>query len=402
MVMLGSSIGRSRCWLMVGLISWAAWPALCAAEVALQPDAPQIYRVRSGDSLWGIAGRFLRDPWRWPEVWEGNPEVSDPNLIFPGEQLVLDTRRVGAPRIRSSASGLRVVKLSPRVRVTELDAAIPTIPVGTIAPFLSRPWVADSRELDDAPYVVGFPRERILVGAGDRIFVRQIMTARDARFEVLRPGEALRDAVTNELLGYQALYVGEAALEQTGDPATLLVTHSRMQVQIGDRLRPARDEAAVRHFQPRSAPPGLEGQIISVLDGVSQIGQFDVVVLDRGSREGVEIGQVFAVYRGGTEARDRVMSARNDQHWRDESPLKSSFWMGDWQIRGWESDRPDPNAPLPLHRKAERLSETYIVPQSRSGILMVFRVFARVSFALVMRANQAMHLGAIVATPDGH
>ncbi len=401
MIMLGSCAGRSRCLALTGLISLIAWPALLAAQVALQPDAPEVYTVRPGDTLWGVAGRFLRNPWRWTEVWEGNPDVSDPNQIFPGERLVLDTSSAGAPRIRTAASGMRVVKLSPRVRVTELDAAIPAIPIGAIAPFLSRPWVTDSRELDEAPYVVGFPREHLLAGTGDRIFVRRIMTTSDAGFEVLRPGPALRDLTTNELLGYESIYVAQAELERTGDPATLLVTSSTMQVQMGDRVRPARDETAIRSFLPRPAPPGLEGHIISVLDGVSQIGQYDVVVLDRGSREGVEVGQVFAAYRGGTEVRDQIISDRKGWNWRNESPVDSSFWLGEWQITGWELDRPDPNAPLPLHRKAQRLSETYIIPDSRTGILMVFRVFSRVSFALVMRANQAMHLGETVATPDG-
>lgn len=401
MVMLESYRGRTCCLVLLSLISLSAWPGLLTAQVALQHDAPDVYTVRAGDTLWGISGRFLRDPWRWPEVWEGNPEVSDPNRIFPGERLVLDTSDASAPRVRAAASGMRVVKLSPRVRVSELDAAIPTIPIGTVAPFLSRPWVTDSRELDDAPYVVGFPREHILAGTGDRIFVRRIMAASNTGFEILRPGEALRDSVTNELLGYEAIYVAEAELERTGDPATLLVTSSTMQVQMGDRVRPSRDETAIRSFLPRPAPAGLEGHIISVMDGVSQIGQFDVVVLDRGSRDGVEVGQVFGVYRGGTEARDQVISGRNEWNWRNETPLDSSFWLGEWRMTGWERDRPDPNAPLPLHRKAERLSETYIVPDSRAGILMVFRVFPRVSFALVMRANQAMHVGEMIATPDG-
>ncbi len=389
--------------LLPRLLIWLALVGLAPAslaQVALQPNAPETYDVRPGDTLWAIAGRFLRDPWRWPEVWEGNPEVSDPNRIFPGDQLILDISQPGAPRIRRAGQGMRVVKLSPRVRVTALETAIPTIPIGSVAPFLTRPWVTDARALDDAPYVVGFPHERVLAGRGDQIFVRRIMRANEAGFEVLRPGEALRDPDTRELLGYEALYVGEARLEQTGDPATLLMTSSTRQVQIGDRVRPARDETVIRSFVPRQAPRGLEGHIISVLDGVSQIGQYDVVVLDRGSREGVEVGLVFGVYRGGDEARDPVRSHRRDWNWRNESPADSSFWLGDWELTGWERDQPDANAPLPLHRKAERMSDTYIVPNARSGVIMVFRVFPRVSFALVMRASEAMHVGEMVAAPD--
>jgi hypothetical protein len=137
-----------------------------------------------------------------------------------------------------------------------------------------------------------------------------------------------------------------------------------------------------------------------VLDGVSQIGQYDVVVLDRGSRNGVTVGQVFGVYRGGTEARDQVKRNRKEWNWRRETPLDSTFWLGDWEMTGWERDKPDANSPLPLHRRADRMAGTYIVPMSRSGVIMVFRVFPKVSFALVMRANQAMHVGETVATPS--
>ncbi|MBK1703122.1 LysM peptidoglycan-binding domain-containing protein [Halochromatium glycolicum] len=386
---------------MLAVLGLCAGSSVCPvqAQVQLQPDAPEAYVVRPGDTLWEIAGRFLRAPWRWPEVWRGNPEISDPNRIYPGDRLVLDLSDAGAPRVRYATDGMRVVKLSPRVRVTELDAAIPTVPIGTVAPFLSRPWVADSRELDDAPYVVGFPRERLLAGSGDRIFVRQITEPVGRRYEVLRPGEALRDPDTDELLGYEASFVAEARLERPGDPAILLVTNTAMQVEVGDRLHPARDENPIRSFAPKPAPPALEGHIISVLDGVSQIGQYDVVVLDRGRRDGVEVGHVFGVFRGGQEAEDPVARNRDDWNWRNETPLDSAFWLGDWQITGWNRDRPDPNTPLPLHRRAERPSETYIVPSSRAGLVMVFRVFPRVSFALVMRANQAMHVGETVARP---
>jgi hypothetical protein len=371
-----------------------------AADVMLRPDAPETYVVRSGDTLWSIAGRFLHDPWLWPEVWQGNPSVADPNRIYPGDRLVLDLSDAAAPKVRYASAGMRVVKLSPRVRVTALDSAIPTIPIGAVAPFLSRPWVADSKALDDAPYVVGFPREHLVGGIGDQIFVRKIIRSESDGFEVLRPGQALRDPETNELLGYEATFVAEARLERTGDPATLRLTNAKQQVQIGDRVRPARDEVSIRSFLPHPSPTGLEGHIISVLDGVSQIGQYDVVVLDRGSRNGVEVGQVFGVYRGGSKARDQVRRNRREWNWRSETPLDSTFWLGDWEMTGWERDKPDANAPLPLHRRADRINDSYIVPLSRSGVIMVFRVFPKVSFALVMRANQAMHVGETVATPN--
>ena len=377
-------------------------PSPLLAEVALSPNHPQSYTVRAGDTLWSIAGRFLRDPWRWRDVWQANPGITNPNRIYPGDVLELTYDAAGNPRIRKGRGGLRVVKLSPRVRVEEVQREVPTIPINVVAPFLSRPFVADSRELDKAPYVVGFPEGHILAAVGDIFFVRSIYDAADDRFEILRPGQEYRDPDTGEVLGYEASYVAEARLERTGDPATLFVIRSDREVEIGDRARPTRENRPIRSFLPHPAPPGLEGKIIAVLGGVSQIGQYDVVVLNRGQRDGAEIGQVFEVFRGGNERRDPVRAGRDDWNWRNETPLNTSFWYGDWEPSGWVRDKPDPNAPLPLHRKVTRQSETYIVPDSRAGVVMIFRVFPRVSFALVMYAREAMQIGEVVSPPrDG-
>jgi len=387
---------RCRALLLLILLSGAA---SLAAQVELAPEAPRTYVVQAGDTLWSIAGRFLREPWRWPDVWQANPGVTNPNRIYPGDVLEL-VYQGGRPRIRTlrgGGGGMRTVKLSPRVRVTELDRAIPSIPVNAVAPFLSRPVVTEAREIDDAPYVVGFPDNRLLAGAGGTIFVRSILSAEGDRYEVLRPGQELRDPDTNRLLGFEATYIGSARMERLGDPATLTMTRTQRQVAIGDRVRPARDDQPIRSFFPRPAPVGVQGKIISVLNGVSQIGQYDVVVLSRGARQGVDLGHVFEVYRGGEIRRDPVRNKHNDWNWKNESPLDTSFWYGDWELDGWERDKPAPN--VPLHRRAVRMDDTYIVPDSRSGVVMVFRVFPEVSFALVMSATQAMHVGEIVAPP---
>ncbi|WP_296899142.1 LysM peptidoglycan-binding domain-containing protein [Thiohalocapsa sp.] len=371
-----------------------------AAHPQLRSDAPQRYVVRPGDTLWGIAGRFLNEPWHWPRVWQTNPDVADPNRIYPGDVLVVDTSS-GSPRIRraDSRGGMRTVKLSPRVRVSEIDREIPAIPVNAIAPFLSRPVVTTARELDSAPYVVGFPEEQMLGGLGDTLLVRNILNPANDRWEVLRPGQPYRDPNTREILGYEASFVATARLERPGDPATLTVIRSRKEVKAGDRVRPAREEEPIRGFFPRGAPASMRGHIIAVLNGVSQIGQYDVVVLSRGGRDGVETGHVFDVYRGGELRRDPIKKRRTDWHWRDETPADASFWLGDWELDGWVRNKPDPNAPLPLHRRATQGFDKYIVPDSRSGVVMVFRVFPKVSFALVMYANRAMHVGEIVSSP---
>lgn len=368
------------------------------ADDPLRPDHPERYVVQAGDTLWDIAGRFLRDPWRWREVWQANPGVTNPNLIFPGDVLEVTYSADGRPRIRSTAGGMRVVRLSPRVRVTELDQSIPTIPINAVAPFLTRPLVTDSAAIDDAPYVVSFPDERLLAGTGDRFFVRSVRDSRNDRFEVLRPGQQLRDPQTNQSLGYEALFVAEARLLRTGDPATLEVTRARVEVEAGDRLWPAREDAPIRSFTPVPAPLGLEGQIIAVLGGVTQIGQFDVVALNRGDREGVVVGQVFEVFSGGELRRDEVRARRRDWNWRNETPLDTSFWFGDWEVSGWQAPPWNDDA-LPLQRQATRQTTRYIVPDDRAGVIMVFRVFPRVSYALVMSAFRPLNVGQVVASP---
>jgi hypothetical protein len=390
---------RTRLFALLGVFLCLG-PTGAQTQALLRPDHPETYVVQPGDTLWSIAGRFLREPWRWPDVWHANPDVANPNRIFPGDILMVDYSG-GSPRIRrADRAGLRTVKLSPRVRVTELDREIPTIPLNAVAPFLSRPVVTGARELDDAPYVVGFPEEQILGGVGNTLFVRSILGATSDRWEVLRPGEAYRDPDTNELLGFEASSVATARLERPGDPATLVITRADKEVQIGDRVRPARDEEPVRSFFPTPSPAGTRGKIISVLNSVSQIGQYDVVVLNRGARDRIEVGHVLAVYRGGELRHDPVRGRRSAWNWRQESPADISFWNGDWEPDGWQRTGPDPNNPLPIRRRYSRPDEQYIVPSSRSGVVMVFRVFPKVSFALVMRANKAMHVGEVVAPPD--
>lgn len=374
-----------------------ALAARAALAVDLRADHPERYRVQHGDTLWGIAARYLDAPWRWREIWEDNPGVVNPNRIYPGDILTVRYHG-GQPRV-SVEPGMRVVRLKPRVRTEELDAAIPTIPVSAVGPFLSRPAVADEEHIDAAPYVVGFPDERAVAGRGDLVFVRSIFASPGSRWEILRPGQAFHDYETGERLGFEAAYVGNAELVQSGDPATLRITRAVIETSPGDRLRPSEDEQPLRAFVPRPVDSTRTGHIISVLNGVSQIGQYDVVVLDRGLEDAIAVGDVFGVYRGGHLARDRVKARGADWNWRNETPLKAEFWLGDWEVTGWQRDRPDENAPLPLHVETRRKSNDYVVPNWFVGTALVFRVFPRVSFALIMSATHALHVGDIVTAP---
>ncbi|WP_328987383.1 LysM peptidoglycan-binding domain-containing protein [Thiorhodovibrio winogradskyi] len=368
-----------------------------AMAVELRPDHPERYTVQPGDTLWSIAARYLDAPWRWRDIWQENPGVANPNFIYPGDVLTV-TYHGGAPRVRVEG-GMRVVRLKPRVRSEQLDAAIPTIPVSAIGPFLSRPVVADEEQINAAPYVVGFPDDRAVAGVGDTIFVRSIFAEPGTRWEILRPSEEFRDYESGERLGFEVAYVGGAELVQSGDPATLKITRMALQTTPGDRLRPAEEEEPIRAFLPRPVSDAISGHIISVLNGVSQIGQYDVVVVDRGSQDDVQVGDVFGVYRGGHVERDRVKSRKDEWNWRNQSPLTTDFWYGDWEVTGWLRNKLDDNAPLPLHVEARNKTEDYVVPFWPVGTAMVFRTFPRVSFALIMSAKAAIHVGNPVSAP---
>ena len=391
--------------LLVMTLLLAPW----VRAVELAPGAPETYVVRPGDTLWSIAGRFLRDPWRWREVWRSNTDIANPNKIYPGDVLRLSIVN-GQPRISVDrggetttgySGGMRVVKLSPRVRVSSLTSEIPTIPIASVAPFLTQPYVADSDAIKSAPYVVGFPDEHIVAGLGDSFYVRRIDQATHAHFQVLRPGKAYRDPDSNELLGYEAAFVANADLERLGDPAKLQVVRSELEVAIGDRVMPASMEEPLSNFYPHPAPAGLRGRILAVLGGVSQVGRLDVVVINKGSEEKVRVGDVFEVFRGGDRARDQVRNGNYAHDWREETPLSKEFWWGsDAKFQGFLHDEPDgANEPLPPTVYVSKPDATYIKPYERSGVLMVFRTFERVSFALVLEADRSMRVQDRIAAP---
>lgn len=322
---------------------------LIAEDIVLNPEHPDRYVVVKGDTLWDISELFLRDPWLWPEIWYVNPQVTNPHLIYPGDILTL-IYIDGKPQLRLQR-GYPTVKLSPHARVESLDLAIPTIPMDVIRPFLTRPLVVDKNELDQAPYVVESADEHIVTGAGDRVYVRGIEGEEEPLWDIFRPGGPYIDPDTNEILGYEALYVGTSATQRFGDPATLLLTETNREVRIGDRLRPAEPLDPITHFLPHSPPPGTEGRIISVIDGVSQIGQFDIVVINRGTNAGMELGHVMKIFQAGKLIKDTV---------------------GGGKVQ---------------------------LPDEQAGLLMVFRTFDRVSFCLVMKATRAIHIHDYVRTP---
>jgi hypothetical protein len=338
---------------LIGVISGLllSFATLAAQPVALNPSHPERYTVVKGDTLWDISSMFLRDPWFWPEVWYLNPQIANPHLIYPGDEIVLTYRDDGRPVLQL---GKRRGGLSPRIRATPLDQAIPTIPIDAIAPFLTRPYVVDEKELEKAPYIVHFLDDHIIGGAGVSYYARSIMEEQPTQYAVVRPEKPYKDPDTDEILGYEALYVGNSELQRTGDPAKLLLTSSEMEAIIGDRLIKEMADEPLVDFQPRAPDNPIEGRIISVLNGVSQIGQYHVVVLNKGANVGLEPGHVLRILQGGNEIRDIIIG------------------------RG----------------------ETVTLPLEEAGHLMVFRTFEKVSFALIMDATKPLHVLDWVRSPE--
>ncbi|WP_415899630.1 LysM peptidoglycan-binding domain-containing protein [Neptuniibacter sp. QD48_11] len=316
-------------------------------SLLLRNDHPQEYVVVKGDTLWHISGRFLQSPWKWPEVWGVNPQVDNPHLIYPGDVIYL-TWVNGKPRL-----GVRRDSgIYPRARVSPLVKPIPAIPLRDINSFLNDNRVLSEDILKEAPYVLGGQKERIIAGAGDRIYARGQLVAEQRRQGIYRPANEYVDPDTEEFLGYETLKIADADVSaRNEDVLTLDIIKSHKEVRILDRVVPTEEVRIQSVFHPAPAPSGLDGKILSVLQGVRDAGQFNVVAINRGMREGVESGHVFAIYRRGELIKDPVTK------------------------------------------------EMVTLPQERSGELMVFKVFEKVSYGLIMRSTDVVSIGDEIREP---
>lgn len=339
--------------LTASLVAFSAW----AQEALLKPDHPDRYTVRKGDTLWDISDKFLQNPWMWPEIWHVNPQISNPHLIFPGDTISLiyigDQPRLTVergPRPMKMSPG--DTKLSPSIHVLPLGDAIPAIPLDEIDNFLSRSRILDPGELDQAPHVVAAQGGRLIVGAGDTLYARGEFAGDVPVYGVYREGDVYVDPETEEVLGYQALDIGTAkyrALEN--DIATLSVTRTNQEIRIRDRLLPHEERSVESTFFPSPPDADIEGLIMAVEGGVTQVGKMDVVILNRGEREGLDTGDVLAIYKKGKQVRDRVVG------------------------------------------------DTVTLPDERAGLLMVFRTFEKMSFGLVLESDQPLAVNDKVRKP---
>jgi hypothetical protein len=387
---LRKSITALVFFLISGALS--AQPAkLPSAPLALKQDAPDRYVVVPGDTLWGISGRYTDSPWRWPELWGMNKEqIQNPHLIYPGYVILLDRARgrltIGAPGTLGTAApdttssaapggaaapapgpavstaprAPGVVRLSPRARgETLVKEVIPSIPAGAIEPFLSRPLVVEPDGLDKAPTIVGTQTDRVIISEGNSAYVRGIGSSKEGTWYIYRRGRALVDPDTNETLAYEAVYLGTAQLRRPGDPATVVLTSAIQEIGTGDKLVAASSVQPL-NYAPHAPNVFLKGRVMSIYGGlggkVGEAGPLSVITINRGRADGLEVGHVLALYTLGGTVRD-------------------------------------------VSKPREAGDATIQLPDERAGLSFVFRVFERVSYALVMNITRPVSPLDVVQTP---
>lgn len=357
-----------------------------SAPLTIKPDAPDRYTVVPGDTLWGISQRYTDSPWRWPELWNLNREqIRNPHLIYPGFVIVLDRERgqltiggaerptptapgtettppapstaAGAPGTAAGAPG--TVKIGPRVRAESLaKQEIPSIPPAAIEPFLSRPLVIEPDGLEKGPTIIATQSDRVLLAAGNSAYVRGIGKSKDDVWYVYRKGNPLVDPDTNQTLGYEAVYLGTAQVTRPGEPATVTLTDTVVEVGAGDKLVAAGRPQSV-NYAPRAPSSQIKGRVMAIYGGVGKVGEAgpqQIISINRGKADGIEAGHVLALYNLGGTVRD-VTKAKNDP----EGRIK--------------------------------------LPDERAGLAFVFRVFDRVSYALVMNITRPVSPLDVVQTP---
>lgn len=318
--------------------------AQSGSSVVLNPQHPERYVVKRGDTLWDISSMFLRDPWYWPEIWQINPQVENPHLIYPGDVLVL-VYIDGKPQLRIEGGSMTggPEKLSPRIRSQDLSAAITTIPFGTIGAFLSKGTVLQADEVEQLPYIAAIRDGHLIAAAGIDIYVRGDVGEVNQGYSIIHIGDPLIDPDDNSVVGYQGIFVGEGSISRIGDPSTLRLLQTRREALTGDRLL-EQDFDIPLQFYPRAPDHDVEGRIIHVVNGLALIGQYQVVVLNRGASHGLDVGHVLTVWRAGETLHDRIGGS------------------------------------------------TFTTPDESAGTLMVFKTYDRISYALIMEATSEIHI----------
>ena len=342
--------------------------AAAAPAPQLNPNAPLTYTVKRGDTLWGIASMYLRDPWDWPEVWYINPHIRNPHLIYPGDKLALAYDASGRPQVRLvEASALR---LEPRLRSTPITAAIPTIPYSAIAAFLERPTVLTEDQVRDAAHVVAFRNNHVIGGSGHIVYIRGLGPAEHSRYSVVHVSDEVRDPDSGHVLGYVGIYTATALITQPpGDPARAVLIDTARETLLGDKVLSS-DAQAPLNLEPHAPTTQVDGKIAWIVGdtGISALaGQWDIVVINRGSDAGLEPGNVLEIDQAGEVVRDTY--------------------------------GPHGGALRHLGAVGTSLAPRVKLPDERSGTLLVFKTYPQLSFGLIVGASDTIAVGDIVHNP---
>lgn len=316
--------------------------------VPLAQGHPNEYVVQVGDTLWDISATFLKDPWFWPEIWYVNPDIVNPHLIYPGDVLGL-VNIDGQTRITNVRAS--TYRMSPQARISPLSEAVTSIKFEDVAAFLSSGVILEKDQADNLPYLLSTRGDHMIASAGNEVYVRGLSgDAPSTRYSVVHVGDPLYDPDDNRLIGYHGQMVGEGSLRRGGDPSTVALTSTKQEVVEGDRFLPASVDVPLNFF-PRTPSSNVDGRIISVVGGVTQIGQYQVVVMNRGSNNGLTVGDVLSVFQAGREISDRVKGGK------------------------------------------------VLLPDEEAGTVMIFKTFDRISYGLVMEATDAIHIHDAVRNP---
>ena len=362
--------------LLVGLAAMVAVAQTPTPPVQIQANAPDSHTVVKGDTLWDISGKFLKQPWRWPEVWRMNrDQIKNPHWIYPGQIIYLDRNAVGGPRLSTTAPGgaedRPTIRLGPQIRAEAREAAaIPSIKPSDIEPFILRNLVVGAETLETAPQIVKSVGERVAFANKDSIYVVGIKPEMGKVFQLFRKGRELRDSTITarrwyqlrynepdpQIIGYEATYLGDATLQRDGEVARLEIVRAVQEVQVGDYLISA-PPAETLAYIPRAPEQQVEAQVMTLPSGISEAGKTSVITLNRGKAHGLEVGHVLAAYKPAeTFANPRYK----------DSPLNL--------VAGWpftKSDQP----------------KTLEIPEERIGLVFVFRVFDNISYGIVMNTG---------------
>jgi hypothetical protein len=351
--------------LFTGLLSL---PAQAATVCEFRPNAPDQHQVVKGDTLWDISGKFLEHPWCWPQVWGMNKEeIKNPHWIYPGQIVYFDrlNRRLSLnkPGSGDGGAGNGTIRLQPQIRTEGLGVdAIASIPSTVIEPFLSQPLVVEADELKGAPRIVAAREGRMFLAKDEKVYVRGALKG-GTSFQVFRPGTPLKDPVTGKLLAYEAVYLGTVKLNTEAkagnDVHTFIVSDSKQEMAIGDLLMPA-PPTAVRNYVPHQPEQAINGRVIGIYSGVTYAGQNQVVSVNRGTLDGLDVGSVLQLYTLGKTVKDRTAS-------------KGMFGMS---------------------------STTVKLPDEQSGTLFIFRTFRHISYGLIMQVTEPVEVGDVAKSPE--